>query len=315
MGEKEDNLFFKIDNYKPIYYSGMFDRQIKAAIKSLPEAKLFLHGSLNFFNSPEFKSGIESFEESYKLIKPMRKMIQEAIRPLEEFKMGEQISAALSSINWEILKNTAEISKLINVKVDLKQLSIMGDLGWTVPTFVYPTLHVYNVSFLKKEEINRYMLRLYCRNNFSYLIETLNTVANKIDEDYKTIVFQMIDVLNEDWKNYKLCIANVFVLVEHYSLKKKNPDMSIGENFNRTMLKELIKENNDENVYEVAKKQCSKSIERYLKRQNFSVPEKLYFGRHTYLHGRFAPEKVSFADFIRLINNMAFYFEVLSTSN
>lgn len=311
MGENETDLFSKIDNYRHMDYSRMFDGKIEAALSLLQNNNLSFQENLNFFNSPEFKRSVESLEKSYKIIEPLSKILQDAIRPLEEYKMGNHISANLYSINSLILKNTAEISKLINLKVDLNQLSIMGNLGWTLPTFIYPTLHVYSVSFKNKEDINRYMLRLYCRNNFSYLIETLNAISNNLDKGYKTIVFQMIDVLNEDWKNYKLCIANIFVLVEHFSLKKKTPDMSTSNHFNQTMLRELIKQNKDEDIYEVAMKECSKSIEKLLKWQDFSVPEKLYFGRHTYLHGRFAPEKVSFADFLRLINNIAFYFEIL----
>ena len=310
MGDKENEIN-KMMNYKPLNYADYFSESLKESIKSFQYMNSAFKESINVMNSPYFRATLKSIKETLSYINPMAQMIQDTIRLLEKVNMGEQISAVLSSINWEGLKFTAEISKIINTKVDVRQLEIMADLGWTVPTFIYPTLHVYSVSFLKKEEINRYMLRLYCRNNFSYLIETLNSIADNTDEEYKIIVYQIIDVLNRDWKNYKLCIANIFMLIERCSLKKKNPNMVMKRNFNVGMLKELIVENDDQDIYKVAEQQCRVTIEKYLITQDFSKPDQLFLGRHTYLHGRFSPERVSFADFIRLINNTAFYFEIL----
>lgn len=305
------NEIYKIMNYKPFNYADYFSDSLKESLKSFHQTNSIFKESINVMNFPYFRAALKSIKETLSYVNPMAQMIQDAIRPLQKVNMGEQISAALSSINWEGLKFTAEISKIINTKIDVHQLEIMADLGWTVPTFIYPTLHVYNVSFLKKEEINRYMLSLYCRNNFSYLIETLNSIAENTDEEYKIIVYQIIDVLNRNWKNYKLCIANIFMLIEHCSLKKKSPNMRVKRNFNVGMLKELIIENDDQDIYTIAEQQCRVTIQKYLITQDFSKPEQLFFGRHTYLHGRFSPERVSFADFIRLINNTAFYFEVL----
>lgn len=305
------NEIYKMMNYKPFNYADYFSDSLKESLKSFHQMNSIFKESVNVMNFPYFRASLQSIKETLRYVNPMAQMIQDAIRPLQKVNMGEQISAALSSINWEGLKFTAEISKIINTKVDVHQLEIMADLGWTVPTFIYPTLHVYSVSFLKKEEINRYMLSLYCRNNFSYLIETLNSIADKTDEEYKIIVYQIIDVLNRNWKNYKLCIANIFMLIEHCSLKKKSPNMRVKRNFNVGMLKELIIENDDQDIYTIAEQQCRVTIQKYLITQDFSKPEQLFLGRHTYLHGRFSPERVSFADFIRLINNTAFYFEVL----
>ncbi|HFU5919243.1 TPA: hypothetical protein ACH6KS_002416, partial [Enterococcus faecium] len=130
----------KIMNYKPFNYADYFSDSLKESLKSFHQTNSIFKESINVMNFPYFRAALKSIKETLSYVNPMAQMIQDAIRPLQKVNMGEQISAALSSINWEGLKFTAEISKIINTKIDVHQLEIMADLGWTVPTFIYPTL-------------------------------------------------------------------------------------------------------------------------------------------------------------------------------
>lgn len=54
--------------------------------------------------------------------------------------------------------------------------------------------------------------------------------------------------------------------------------MVVKRNFNVGMLKELIVENDDQDIYKVAEQQCRVTIEKYLITQDFSKPDQLFWG-------------------------------------
>lgn len=52
--------------------------------------------------------------------------------------------------------------------------------------------------------------------------------------------------------------------------------MRVKRNFNVGMLKELIIENDDQDIYTIAEQQCRVTIQKYLITQDFSKPEQLF---------------------------------------
>lgn len=222
--------------------------------------------------------------------------------------MNQKISEIISAVNWKGILDKANRAKEINAEADPKILTKLADLGWSAPTCIYIPLHLYSLKH--EENLNKHMIRLYCRNNFGYLIETLNTISDSLDDDFKIIVFQMIDVLNDDWKKYKLCTANLFMILEHLSVMKVHPELKTKRLLNKPMIEELMADNGEGDIYSAAKGECKKAIKAYYDHQNFEEITELKFGRHSFLHGRYSPEKLSFLDFLKLVNCIGFYFEV-----
>jgi hypothetical protein len=222
--------------------------------------------------------------------------------------MNQKISEIMSAVNWKGILDKANRAKEINAEADPEILTKLADLGWSAPTCIYIPLHLYSLKH--EENLNKHMIRLYCRNNFGYLIETLNTISDSLDDDFKIIVFQMIDVLNDDWKKYKLCTANLFMILEHLSVMKVHPELKTKRLLNKPMIEELMADNGEGDIYSAAKGECKKAIKAYYDHQNFEEITELKFGRHSFLHGRYSPEKLSFLDFLKLVNCIGFYFEV-----
>ncbi|MCO8286669.1 hypothetical protein [Tetragenococcus halophilus] len=249
------------------------------------------------------------FEKTFINIEGFRKRLNEY--PFRFAIMDKLTSETMLGETWKNLIETAKRIVYFDDKADYQQLDYLANQGWGEITFVYPVTHLYSITGYSEKELNKHMIRLYCRNDMYYLFDTLNTIAEIVDEDYKRIVYQMMDVLREDWRYYKICVSNLFILIEHFSLKKRSPNMDEKRNFNGKMLRRIIVENEDEELFTLMEKQCKRLIDNYWIKQKFTKPNDLYLGRHTYLHGRFSPEKVSFADFLRLVNNVALYFQVI----
>ncbi|MDN6572552.1 MAG: hypothetical protein L0L22_16385 [Staphylococcus equorum] len=249
------------------------------------------------------------FEKTFINIEGFRKRLNEY--PFRFAIMDKLTSETMLGETWKNLIETAKRIVYFDDKADYQQLDYLANQGWVEITFVYPVTHLYSITGYSEKELNKHMIRLYCRNDMYYLFDTLNTIAEIVDEDYKRIVYQMMDVLREDWRYYKICVSNLFILIEHFSLKKRSPNMDEKRNFNGKMLRRIIVENEDEELFTLMEKQCKRLIDNYWIKQKFTKPNDLYLGRHTYLHGRFSPEKVSFADFLRLVNNVALYFQVI----
>lgn len=241
-------------------------------------------------------------------IKTLNSFSKNVLESLNLSNMNQKISEIISTVNWKGLLDKAKRANEINAEADPEILAKLAELGWSAPTCIYIPLHLYS---LKHEvNLNKHMIRLYCRNNFGYLIETLNTISDSLDDDFKIIVFQMIDVLHDDWKKYKLCTANLFMILEHLSVMRVHPEMKTKRLLNKTMIEELMADNGEEDIYSIAKGECKKAIKAYYDHQNFEEITELKFGRHSFFHGRYSPEKLSFIDFLKLVNCIGFYFEV-----
>jgi hypothetical protein len=229
-------------------------------------------------------------------INTLNSFSQNVSENLNLINMNQKISEIMSAVNWKGILDKANRAKEINAEADPEILTKLADLGWSAPTCIYIPLHLYSLKH--EENLNKHM------------IQTLNTISDSLDDDFKIIVFQMIDVLNDDWKKYKLCTANLFMILEHLSVMKVHPELKTKRLLNKPMIEELMADNGEGDIYSAAKGECKKAIKAYYDHQNFEEITELKFGRHSFLHGRYSPEKLSFLDFLKLVNCIGFYFEV-----
>lgn len=172
--------------------------------------------------------------------------------------------------------------------------------GWIVP------ISLDSLSFLENlngDELNKYYLKLYTRRNCEMLFNDLEQLNDNLNKEYKLISTLMIKTLKNDINAYPLMVSNLFALLDYmFVYQTENGNLRNKIFLKEKLVKDFLKEYEVEeyNITDLIYISCLRVIKKHIEYSSFE--DEAIFNRHSIQHGRYFPSKISFADFIRLVN-------------
>lgn len=243
----------------------------------------------------------ESFSEILKNItlNPFAE-IQESL--LATIKSTTSLSENITNSLKNIIPNLNKYLTIYREKFPIRE-KLYGDsvkYGWIVPIGLDNFVFLEN---LNEDELNKYYLRIYIRRNYEMLFSDLEQLNDNLNKDYKIIITLMIKTLKNDINAYPLMVSNLFSLLDYmFIYQTENGNLK-----NKRFLKEKLVKNflneyevEDYSITDLIYVSCLRIIDKHVKYSSFEDEPK--FNRHSIQHGRYSPSKISFADFIRLVN-------------
>lgn len=283
--------------------------------------------------NPMFDNSHESIKHTSDIFKELVPSVKSEIeRSFKKNGIKEQIKEITDiakSINMEpffesynqayadtITKNMGIIQKAINslsksigsqAQEMMNTSDKLANLQWTIGGI--DNIGILNslVDINDKSEIDTFMLNLFERNDYALLFDEIDKIINSLDYGFKNLLIQVKSILEHDISNFKVVIPPLFSILEYIYVKKSNNNKySMGYTTAENDI-ERIKEMEDDSSLIFLLLSSYKVLLYMLDNGEKSGNgfdkgiDAVKYSRHSVLHGRYNPDRLTEVDLIQLI--------------
>ncbi|WP_054777848.1 hypothetical protein [Lacticaseibacillus saniviri] len=215
--------------------------------------------------------------------------------------------SALTAVLTAVRQNIETIANRVQFNPKSFDVRQLEEYGWALPLPLTAKSVLFEAKRRSKIEFDQYMYKQYTRRNCEVLVTTLYQWADGyVESEYKDLCKQMAELLEQDWTKYKLCVSNLFMLMERAGIIFDNGTVQVKWTFGYTSIRHILNNNKiEEWIFTEAANSALRLLRPLYESEDFSQLNGInVFTRHSYMHGRFPPDRVTFAMFIRLVNQM-----------
>jgi len=218
----------------------------------------------------------------------------------------EPIAKQLSKIAESIDEVQEELAAMYPKRAET--IKSMSSIGWTVGSIDSFQI-MDSLDGRSTEEINKFLMEYYSENDYKNMFEELDLIIEFLDAGYKNQAETLKFILIQDINNYKIAIPVLFPILE-YTFEKEMGMLNMQDTMRFRDIrskKQLVNKKDLKSIW------TSMIVSTYTVLQNdfdngssqragFNQGiNKVKYSRHSVLHGRFNPSRLTIKDLIQLI--------------
>ncbi|MHA6646864.1 hypothetical protein ACX4ZB_04815 [Aerococcus urinae] len=230
-----------------------------------------------------------------------------------------------SVLGPQIKQLQKSVSRMIQAKKMTDELNCLQIVSnsliknkWAIPSYYLKTETPFALNFMinySNKRIDKKLISLYCRNNFKMVNYDFDVLSSCLKDGYEDQIIKMKEIFNNNWKNYTLCIAHLYIIIDRIYRKfsdshnhlidgKEENYLKTGKTSNIFKYKEILESNDDYiALVLIIYNNLITLLISFFENVDFKDSEsREKFSRHTIIHGVMAVGNFHFIDFIKLLS-------------
>lgn len=258
--------------------------------------------------------------EMSKIFDQQAKVMAKVAIPSEVLKMIDNLAPVFESVQNIMEPITKQLSKIAKAVEEVQEefaalypqraetIKNMSSIGWTVGNIDSFQI-MDSLDGMSTEEMDEFLINYYSKDNYKNMFEELDLIIEFLDAGYKNQAKTLKSILTQDINNYKIAIPVLFPILE-YTFEKEMGMLNMQDTMRFRDIrdkKQLVNKKDLKSIW------ISMIVSTYTVLQNdfdngssqragFNQGiNKVKYSRHSVLHGRFNPSRLTIKDLIQLI--------------